>query len=58
MNQQMQIMMPLMFGLMSLQFATGLSVYFIISNLIGIAQFYLVRVNRGGEGTRASSSSD
>jgi len=58
MSQQMQIMMPLMFGLMSLQFATGLSVYFVISNLIGIAQFYLVRVNRDGEGKGASSSSD
>ena len=45
MNQQMQIMMPLMFGLISLQFATGLSIYFIISNLIGIAQFYLIRQN-------------
>lgn len=43
MSQQMQIMMPLLFGFMSLSFATGLSIYFIISNLIGIAQFYLIR---------------
>ena len=50
-NQQMQIMMPLMFGLMSLQFAVGLSIYFIISNLIGIAQYYFIPVDRDGGGT-------
>ena len=50
MNQQMQIMMPLMFGLMSIQFATGLSIYFIISNLIGMAQYYFVRGDRGDKG--------
>ncbi len=43
MSQQMQIMMPLMFGFISLQFAIGLSIYFIISNLFGIAQFYFIR---------------
>jgi YidC/Oxa1 family membrane protein insertase len=47
MNQQMQIMMPLMFGFISLQYATGLSIYFIISNLFGMAQFYFIRTNRG-----------
>ncbi len=47
MTQQMQIMMPLMFGFISLQFAIGLSIYFIISNLFGIAQFYFIR--RDGE---------
>jgi YidC/Oxa1 family membrane protein insertase len=36
MNQSMTTMMPLMFGFFSLQFATGLSFYFIISNIIGI----------------------
>ena len=41
--QQMQIMMPLMFGFISLQYATGLSIYFIISNLIGIVQYYFIR---------------
>jgi YidC/Oxa1 family membrane protein insertase len=41
MTQQMQIMMPLMFGVFSLQFAVGLSIYFIISNLIRIAQYYV-----------------
>lgn len=43
MSTQMQIMMPLMFGFIALQYATGLSIYFIISNLFGIAQFYLIR---------------
>jgi membrane protein insertase Oxa1/YidC/SpoIIIJ len=36
MNQSMTMMMPLMFGFFSLNFATGLSFYFIISNIIGI----------------------
>jgi len=52
MSQQMQIMMPLMFGFIALQYATGLSIYFIISNLIGIAQFYFIRKDRDGEGAR------
>jgi YidC/Oxa1 family membrane protein insertase len=45
MNQQMQIMMPLMFGFISIQYATGLSIYFIISNLFGMAQYYFIRTN-------------
>jgi YidC/Oxa1 family membrane protein insertase len=36
MNQSMTLMMPLMFGFFSLSFDTGLSFYFIISNVIGI----------------------
>ena len=36
MGQSMTMMMPLMFGFFSLNFATGLSFYFIISNIIGI----------------------
>lgn len=36
MNQSMILMMPLMFGFFSLSFATGLSLYFIVSNIIGI----------------------
>lgn len=46
MTQQMQIMMPLMFGFISLQYAVGLSIYFIISNLFGMAQFYFIRRDR------------
>lgn len=50
MNRQMQIMMPLMFMMFTLQYATGLSIYFIISSLIRIAQYYLIRVNQSGDG--------
>jgi YidC/Oxa1 family membrane protein insertase len=45
MSQQMQVMMPLMFGFISLQYAIGLSIYFIISNLFGMAQYYFIRMN-------------
>lgn len=37
MNQTMQLMMPLMFGYFTMQFASGLALYFVISNVIGIA---------------------
>ena len=40
--RQMNIMMPLMFGLFALQFASGLSIYFIVSNLIGMGQYFLI----------------
>jgi YidC/Oxa1 family membrane protein insertase len=36
MTQSMTLMMPLMFGFFSLNFSTGLSFYFIVSNIIGI----------------------
>jgi len=36
MTQSMTTMMPLMFGFFSLNFATGLSFYFLVSNIIGI----------------------
>ena len=49
MNQQMQIMMPMMMMFFTLQYATGLSIYFIISSLIRIAQYYLVRRNQSDE---------
>ena len=39
MSRQMMTIMPLMFGVFSLSFASGLSIYFIASNLIGIAQY-------------------
>lgn len=41
MNQQMQIMMPLMFGFFALSFASGLSIYFILSNLVSMLQYFL-----------------
>jgi YidC/Oxa1 family membrane protein insertase len=52
MSRQMNIMMPLMFGLFALQFASGLSIYFIVSNVIGIAQFALI----GRKSTSAPAS--
>lgn len=42
MTRQMNLIMPLMFGLFSLQFASGLSIYFIVSNVVGAAQAILV----------------
>ena len=45
MNRQMQVMMPLMFMFFTLQYATGLSIYFVISNLIRMVQYYFVRIN-------------
>jgi YidC/Oxa1 family membrane protein insertase len=37
MTQTMQIMMPLMFGYFTTQFSAGLALYFVVSNVIGIA---------------------
>ena len=38
MTQSMQYTMPIMFGFFSLSFQSGLSIYFVLSNLIGIVQ--------------------
>jgi YidC/Oxa1 family membrane protein insertase len=43
MSQSMTLTMPLMFGWISLSFPSGLSIYFVISNLIGIAQTALTQ---------------
>jgi len=43
MNRQMQIMMPLMFGFISISYASGLSIYFVLSNLVTILQYLLIR---------------
>ena len=42
MTQSMTTIMPLMFGFFSLNFSVGLSIYFVISNLIGIVQYSLM----------------
>jgi len=42
MTQSMQVMMPLMFGFMTLQFASGLAIYWIISNIIGVAMQFTI----------------
>jgi YidC/Oxa1 family membrane protein insertase len=42
MTQSMQVTMPLFLGFISMNYAAGLSVYFVISNLVGILQYYLI----------------
>ncbi|MBI4331385.1 MAG: membrane protein insertase YidC [Chloroflexi bacterium] len=41
MNNMMLMMMPMMFGIFTLQFASGLAVYWTVSNVIGIIIQYL-----------------
>jgi YidC/Oxa1 family membrane protein insertase len=41
MNQSMQVMMPLFIGYISLSFPIGLSLYWIVFNVLGIAQQYM-----------------
>ncbi|MCI0396496.1 MAG: YidC/Oxa1 family membrane protein insertase [Chloroflexi bacterium] len=45
MTQSMQYTMPIMFGFFSLSFPAGLSVYFILSNIISIGQGYITKAN-------------
>jgi YidC/Oxa1 family membrane protein insertase len=42
MNQSMQIMMPLMLGFFSLQFSSGLALYFVASNVVGVVIQYFI----------------
>jgi len=49
MNQQMRIMMPLMFMFFTLQYATGLSIYFVLSSLVRIVQYYFAQRGQDGE---------
>lgn len=58
MTQSMQYTMPLMFGFFSLSFPSGLSIYFILSNLIGIGQGYLTRANMAKEEALAKAGGD
>jgi YidC/Oxa1 family membrane protein insertase len=49
MSRQMTLMMPLMIGLFSLQFASGLSIYWVVGNLVSIAQYGAMgKLNLGG----------
>lgn len=43
MSQSMQYTMPIMFGFFSLSFASGLSIYFVLSNIVGIGQGWYTR---------------
>lgn len=45
MTQSMQYTMPVMFGFFALQFPAGLSLYFVLSNLVGVGQGWLIRRN-------------
>jgi hypothetical protein len=46
MSRQMLIMMPLMVGFFSLTFASGLSIYWVVSNIVGIIQYGMMgRIN-------------
>ncbi len=58
MTKQMTIMMPLMMGFFSMTYASGLAIYFLISNLVGILQYYLFRrhYNAPVEETAGNSS--
>ena len=50
MNQTMQLMMPLMFGYFTTQFASGLALYFVISNVVGIAlQWVVQKISDAGD---------
>jgi YidC/Oxa1 family membrane protein insertase len=39
MSSQMTLMMPIMIGFMSLQFPSGLSIYWIIGNIVSVVQY-------------------
>jgi YidC/Oxa1 family membrane protein insertase len=58
MTQSMQYTMPLMFGFISLSFPSGLSIYFILSNIIGIGQGFLTRRNMEKEKAAMAAKSD
>lgn len=42
MNQTMQVVMPIMFGYFTTQFAAGMALYFVISNVVGIASQWAI----------------
>jgi len=41
-NQSMELMMPMMFGFITLQLASGLGLYFVTTNIVGMVQQYFV----------------
>ncbi len=53
MNQSMQLMMPLFIGYISLSFPIGLSLYWIVFNVVGIIQQY---IQQGGWGNLFKST--
>jgi YidC/Oxa1 family membrane protein insertase len=58
MSKSMQTTMPLMFGFFSLSFPSGLSIYFVLANIIGIGQgYYTRRVTKQEKEKRAAKKS-
>ena len=55
MSKQMQIMMPLMTGFFAATYASGLAIYFLISNLVGLLQYVLFRREYATGSTAAAS---
>jgi YidC/Oxa1 family membrane protein insertase len=63
MSQSMGTIMPLMYGFFALSFSVGISIYFIVSNVVGIVQYALMgRANfgnifgRGGGSTTSTTT--
>lgn len=57
MSKSMQTTMPLMFGFFSLSFPSGLSIYFVLANIIGIGQgYYTRRVTQQEKEKRAATN--
>ena len=61
MTRSMTTIMPLMFGFFSLSFSVGISIYFVVSNVVGIVQYSMMGkadwkqlVGRGGTAPTAS----
>ncbi|HSM58997.1 MAG TPA: YidC/Oxa1 family membrane protein insertase [Candidatus Sulfomarinibacteraceae bacterium] len=57
MTKSMQYTMPLMFGFFALQFPAGLSLYFVLSNVIGVGQGLLMRRSMEEEKAAAAAKS-
>jgi len=58
MTQSMGTIMPVMYGFFALQFSIGLSIYFIVSNVIGIIQYALIGKNNAKSTDSGSGKSD
>ena len=52
-QQMMTLMMPLMIGWFSLNLPSGLSVYWVVGNIIGIIQQYIMNRSSLGQEMRA-----
>lgn len=55
MTRSMTTIMPIMFGWFALSFSVGISIYFIVSNVIGIAQYSLMKRNKPVAASKAEN---